>query len=158
MRGGGGGDPVCRVTDGERKGKTSWFSEDVKTAIDGAACWTSAEVTAGGCCCAAQQEGRVWLWGAGFGQWLQEDRLGRSACRHAAVLSSSVSRQRRDASLCSVFFISILGRFGYEVGAFVESFSFGIERSELCIQIVFARKRRDYGNDKGAYRVSGLPY
>ncbi len=68
MRGGGGGDAVSRVMGNERKGTTSLFSEGVKTTMDGTGCLTSADVTAGGCCCAAQQEGRVWLWGAGFGQ------------------------------------------------------------------------------------------
>ena len=68
MRGGGGGDAVRRVTGDKRKGRTSLFSEGVKTAIDGVGCLISAELTTAGCCCAAQQEGSVWLWGAGFGQ------------------------------------------------------------------------------------------
>jgi len=52
----------------ERKSETSLLGNGAKAAIDGTGCLISAEVTAGGCCCAAQQEGTVWLWGAGFGQ------------------------------------------------------------------------------------------
>jgi hypothetical protein len=68
MRGGGGGDAVRRVTGDERKGATSFLINGIKTAMDEAGCLISADVTAGGCCCAAQQEGSVWLFGAGFGQ------------------------------------------------------------------------------------------
>jgi hypothetical protein len=42
-----------------------------------------------------------------------------SACRHVAVLKSNMSRQRRDASLCSVFFISPLRVSISEADAFV---------------------------------------
>jgi hypothetical protein len=99
----------------ERKGATSASGKGVKTAMDRTGCSSSAEVTAGGCGCAAQQEGRVWLWGVGFGQWLHEDCFVCSTCRHAATLNSNVSRQKIDANLCSVlfssFFISTVGRF-----------------------------------------------
>jgi hypothetical protein len=122
MCGGGGGDTLRRVTGDERRGATSLLGKKGKTAMDGAGCLTSVEVTAGNCCCAAQQEGRVWLRGAGFGQWLQEDCLGCSACRHAAALISNVSRQRIDASLCSPFFISFVGRSIFQVDAVVENF------------------------------------
>ncbi len=115
---GGGGDAVSRVTGDERKGATSLLSRGVKTEMDGTGCVTSADVTAGGCCCAAQQEGRVSLRGARFGQWLHEGCLGCSACRQVDALTSNVSRQRRDANLCSVFFISFffsrVGRFNLQ--------------------------------------------
>jgi hypothetical protein len=68
-------------------------------------CFTSVETTAGGCCWAVQQEGRVWLIGARLGQWLQEDGFGCWAGMHIVVLSKSVSRQRNDARLCRGFFI-----------------------------------------------------
>jgi len=43
---------------------------------------------------------------AGFGQWLQEGRFTCSVEVHIAVLKSSVSRQRTDARLRRLFFIS----------------------------------------------------
>jgi hypothetical protein len=102
------------VTGEERKRITSWFSEGLKIAMDGTGCFTSADVMAGSCGCAAQHEGTVWLCGAGFGQWLHEDCFAGSACRHAAALNSNVNRQMRDANLCSIlfssFFISTVGR------------------------------------------------
>ena len=99
----------------EGKRISSLFSEGVHTAMERTGCFTSVDVMAAGCCCAAQQEGRAWLWGAGFGQWLHEDCFTGSACRHAAALNSNVNRQRRDANLCSILFsslfISMIGRF-----------------------------------------------
>ena len=75
--------------------------------MDRTGCFTSTDVMAGGCCCAAQQDGTLWLWGAGFGQRLQEGCLDCSACRQAAAtLNSNVSRHSREANLCSAFFIS----------------------------------------------------
>jgi len=94
---------------------TSLSSEGVKRAMERTDCLTSVDVMAGPCCCAAQQEGRVWLCGAGFGQRLQEDCFGCAAYRHVDALSSKVIRQRRDANLYSAFFISFfitrVGRF-----------------------------------------------
>jgi hypothetical protein len=74
---------------------------------DPADCFTSVETTAGGCCCAVQQEGRVWLIGARLGQWLQDDGFGCSAGMHIVVLSKSVSRQRSDATVWRAFFIPV---------------------------------------------------
>ena len=125
MRGGGGGDAVSRVTGDERKGATSLLGKGVKTAMDGTGCLTSAEVTAGGCCCAAQQEGRVWLCGAGFGQWLQEDCLGcccMQACR--CVEEQCEQTEERRESMQRFLHLYRVGRFCCEVDAFVESFSF----------------------------------
>ena len=103
------------MTAEERKRISSLFSEGVKIAMDGTGCFTSADVMAGGCGCAAQQVGTVWLWGAGFGQWLHEDCFDCSGCRHTAALNSNVNRQTRDANLSSILFISFfitrIGRF-----------------------------------------------
>jgi hypothetical protein len=73
--------------------------------VDPADCFTSVDKMAGGCCCAVQQEGRVWLIGARLGQWLQEDCFGCSVGMHIVVLSNNVSRQRNDARLWRAFFI-----------------------------------------------------
>jgi hypothetical protein len=94
------------MTGDERKRINSLFSDEGKIAMDWTGGFTSADVMAGGCCCAAQQEGTLWLWGAGFGQWLHEGCFACSACRQAATLNNNVSRHRREAILCSAFFIS----------------------------------------------------
>jgi hypothetical protein len=88
------------------KAEVSSERSETSTGTGGANCSTSAETTAGGCCCVVQHTGTLGCDDAGFGQWLQEGRFACSVEVHIAVLKSSVSRQRTDTRLRRLFFIS----------------------------------------------------
>jgi hypothetical protein len=107
MRGGEVGGDVNCVAGKALKVEIALGRNEMSVDADARGCFTSVETTAGACCCAVQQVGRVWLMGARLGQWLQEDGFGCSAGMHIVVLSRSVSRQRNDAKLERAFFIPV---------------------------------------------------